>query len=117
MSGHLVAASDCVDAALGVLEGGYFAGFVWMDGDDDELGDVLAGFDSLACGAGVVKTDFDGTPETLVNNAGAVAEYEVPFDSGAAAYKQHSHVAFRYGHMNSGVAYAVTTHRHCEVVG
>ena len=113
----LVTASDCVDAALGVLEGGYFAGFVWMDGDDDELGDVLAGFDSLACGAGVVKTDFDGTPETLVNNAGAVAEYEVPFDSGAAAYKQHSHVAFRYGHMNSGVAYAVTTHRHCEVVG
>lgn len=113
----LVTASDAVDAALGVLEGGYFAGFVWMDGDDDELGDVLAGFDSLACGAGVVKTDFDGTPETLVNNAGAVAEYEVPFDSGAAAYKQHSHVAFRYGHMNSGVAYAVTTHRHCEVVG
>ena len=107
----LVTASDAVDAALGVLEGGYFAGFVWMDGDDDELGDVLAGFDSLACGAGVVKTDFDGTPETLVNNAGAVAEYEVPFDSGAAAYKQHSHVAFRYGHMNSGVAYAVTTHR------
>lgn len=117
MSGHLVAASDCVDAALGVLEGGYFAGFVWMDGDDDELGDVLAGFDSLACGAGVVKTDFDGTPKTLVNNAGAVAEYEVPFDSGAGAYEQHSHVAFRYGHMNSGVAYAVTTHRHCEVVG
>ena len=117
MGRHLVAASDCVDAALGVLEGGYFAGFVWMDGDDDELGDVLAGFDSLACGAGVVKTDFDGTPKTLVNNAGAVAEYEVPFDSGAAAYKQHSHVAFRYGHMNSGVAYAVTTHRHCEVVG
>lgn len=113
----LVTASDAVDAALGVLEGGYFAGFVWVDGDDDELCDVVAGCDVLSGFAGVVEADFDGTPETLVNNAGAVAEYEVPFDSGAAAYKQHSHVAFRYGHMNSGVPYAVTTYGDCQVVG
>ena len=73
MSGHLVAASDGVNAALGVLEGGYFADVVVVGGGYDELCDVLAGFDSLACGAGVVKADFDGTPETLVDDAGAVA--------------------------------------------
>lgn len=117
MGGHLVAASDCVDAALGVLEGGYFADVVVVGGDYYELCDVVAGFDSLACFSGVMQADFDGTPETLVNNSGAVAEYEVPFDSGAAAYKQHSHMAFRYGHMNSGVAYAVTTYGDCQVVG
>ena len=113
----LVTASDAVDAALGVLEGGYFAGFVWMDGDDDELGDVLAGFDSLACGAGVVKTDFDGTPETLVNNAGAVAEYEVPFDSSTGTHKQHPYMAFWYGHMDSRGPHTMRPYRHCEVVG
>ena len=117
MSGHLVAASYCVDAALGVLEGGYFADVVVVGGDYYELCDVLAGCDSLAGCAGVVETDFDGTPETLVNNAGAVAEYEVLLDSRAAAYEQHSHMAFRYSHMNAGVSHAVTTHRHCEVVG
>ena len=73
MGGHLVAASDCVDAALGVLEGGYFADVVVVDGDYYELCDVVAGFDSLACGAGVVKTDFDGAAIPAINDAGAVA--------------------------------------------
>lgn len=73
MGRHLVAASDCVDAASGVLEFGYFAGFVWMDGDDDELCDVLAGFDSLACGAGVMQADFDGAAISAIYDAGAVA--------------------------------------------
>ena len=117
MSGHLVAASDCVDAASGVLEFGYFADVVVVGRGYDELCDVLAGCDSLAGCAGVVETDFDGTGKTLVDNAGAVAEYEVLFDTGAAAYKQHAYMAFRYGHMNTGVAYAVTTHGDCQVVG
>lgn len=117
MGGHLVAASYGVDAALGVLEGGYFADVVVVGGGYDELCDVLAGFDSLAGCAGVVETDFDLASETLVDDSGAVAEYEVLLDSGAAAYKQHAYMAFRYGHMNTGVAYAVTTHGDCQVVG
>lgn len=117
MGRHLVAASYCVDAALGVLEGGYFADVVVVGGDYYELCDVLAGCDSLAGCAGVVETDFDGTPETLVNNAGAVAEYEVPFDSRAGTHKQHAYMAFWYGYVHAGVAYAVATYGDCQVVG
>ena len=117
MGRHLVAASDGVDAALGVLEGGYFADVVVVGGGYYELCDVVAGCDVLCRIAGVVETDFDGTGKTLVDNAGAVAEYEVLFDSGAAAYKQHAYMAFRYSHMNSGVSYTVTTHGDCQVVG
>lgn len=72
MGGHLVAASDCVDAALGVLEGGYFADVVVVGGGYYELCDVVTGFDSLAGCAGVMQADFDGASETLVNDAGAV---------------------------------------------
>ena len=117
MSGHLVAASYCVYAALGVLEGGYFADVVVVGGDYYELCDVVADCDSLACLPGVVETDFDLAAIPLVNNAGAVAQYEVPFDSGAAAYKQHAHMSTWHSNMHAGVAYAVATYGDCEVVG
>lgn len=68
----LSAASDGVDAALGVLEGGYFADVVVVGGGYYELCDVVTGFDSLAGCAGVMQADFDGASETLVNDAGAV---------------------------------------------
>lgn len=117
MGRHLVAASDGVDAALGVLEGGYFADVVVVGGDYYELCDVVAGLNVLCGVASVMQADFDGASETLIDDAGAVAEHQVLLDSGAAAYEQHAHMAFRYSHMNPGVSHAVTTHRHCEVVG
>lgn len=117
MSGHLVAASDGVDAALGVLEGGYFADVVVVGGDYYELRDVVAGLNVLFGVAGVMQADFDGTPETLIDDAGAVAKHQMPLNTGAAAYKQHAYMAFRYGHMNTGVSYAVATYGDCQVVG
>lgn len=116
MSGHLVAASYCVDAASGVLESGYFADVVVVGGDYYELRDVVAGLNVLFGVAGVMQADFDLAAKTLVNDAGAVAEYEVPFDSGAAAYKQHSYMAFWYGHMDSRVPHTMRPHGDCEVV-
>lgn len=113
----LSAASDSVGAALGGAEGGYFGDVVGGDGDYYELCDVVAGCDVLCGVAGVMQADFDGAAIPLINNAGAVAEYEAPFNSGAAAYKQHAYMAFRYGHVNTGVAYAVATHGDCQVVG
>lgn len=113
----LSAASYCVYAASGVLEGGYFADVVVVGGDYYELCDVVAGFDSLACGAGVMQADFDLAAISAIYDSGAVAEHQVLLDSGAAAYKQHAYMAFWYGHMNSGVAYAVATHGDCQVVG
>ena len=109
MGRHLVAASDGVDSALGVLEGGDFAYVVVVGGDGDyyELCDVVAGCDVLCGVAGVMQADFDGAAIPLINNAGAVAEYEVLFNARAAAHEQHAYMAFRYGHVNTGVAYAV----------
>ena len=75
MSGHLVAASYCVDAALGGAEGGYFCPDVEDDGDYYELCDVVAGFDSLAGCAGVVETDFDGAAISAIYDAGAVTQH------------------------------------------
>ena len=100
-----------------MLEGGYFADVVVVGGGYYELCDVVAGFDSLAGCAGVVKADFDLASETLVDDSGAVAEYEVLLDSRAAAHKQHSHMPFWYGYMNTCVAYSVTTYGDCQVVG
>lgn len=113
----LSAASDCVDAASGVLEGGYFADVVVVDGDHYELCDVLAGFDALPCFPGVVETDFDCAAKTLVDNAGAVAEHEAPFDSSTGTHKQHPHMAFWYGYMNTCIPHTVTAHGNCQVVG
>lgn len=72
MGGHLVAASDCVDAALGVLEGGYFADVVVVGGGYYELCDVVAGLNVLCGVASVMQAQLDLAAKTLVNNAGAV---------------------------------------------
>lgn len=117
MGRHLVAASDSVGVAFAVWEFADFTDFVGGDGDGDELCDVVTGLDVLSAIAGVVEADFYGSGETTVYNAGAVAEYEVLFNARAAAHEQHAYMAFRYGHVNTGVAYAVATHGDCQVVG
>ena len=113
----LSAASDSVGAALGGAEGGYFGDVVGGDGDYYELCDVVAGCDVLGLIASVVQADFDGTGKTLVDNAGAVTEHQVPFDSRAGTHKQHPHMALWYGHMNSRVPHTMRPHGDCQVVG
>lgn len=113
----LSAASDAVGAAFAVGEFGDFGDVVVVGGDYYELGDVGSGFDSLAGCAGVMQADFDLAAISAIYDSGAVTEHQMLLNTGAAAYEQHAHVAFRYGHMNSRVSYTVTTYGNCEVVG
>lgn len=55
MGGHLVAASDAVGAALGVVEVWHFGDVVGGDGDYYELCDVVAGCDVLGPVASVMQ--------------------------------------------------------------
>lgn len=112
----LSAASDSVGAALGVVELGYFGDVVGGDGDYYELGDVVTSDDVLGLVAGVVEAQFDGAAIPAVDNAGAVTQHQVPFDSSTGTHKQHPYMAFWYGHMNTGVPYPVGANGHGEVV-
>ena len=75
MSGHLVAASDAVGAALGGVEVWYFCPDVENDGDGDELGDVVAGLNVLCRIASVMQADFDGAAISAIYDAGAVTQH------------------------------------------
>ena len=77
----LSTASDAVGSAFAGWELGYFGDVVGCDGDGDELGDVVSGLNVLGGVAGVMQADFDLAPKSTVNNAGAVAQYEVLFDT------------------------------------
>ena len=112
----LSAASDCVDAAFGVVEVWYFGDVVGGDGDCDELGDVVAGLDVLCGVAGVMQADFDLAPKSTVNNAGAVGEHEVILNPGAAAHKHHAHMPTWHGNVHAGVSYPVGAYGYGEVV-
>ena len=112
----LAAAPDTCCAALGVVEFADFGDVVGGDGDDDELGDVVAGGDVLGGVAGVVQADFDGAAIAGVDDAGAVTEHQVLLDTGAAAYEHHADVTAGYGNANAGISYPVSTHGNGEVM-
>lgn len=76
-------------------------------GEDDELGDVVAFGDGLHVASGVVQGQHDFAGVACIDDAGAVAQHEVLFDAGTAAYEYHADMATRDCYVHTCVAYAV----------